>query len=101
MRKSWNSQTGIGLPELLVVVAIMGIALGAAALYLKPAEAPLQLAAELLEGYFRQARGLQRIAGLPVDGLSVQRLPQASFEVFVVTHVGLPVIRRPAGCAAG
>jgi Tfp pilus assembly protein FimT len=56
-----KSQDGIGLAEALVVLAIAGIALGAAALYLHPAEAPLQTGAGLVEGSLRQAR-LQAIA---------------------------------------
>jgi len=49
------------LPEVLIVVAIMGIMLAIGLLYLKPAEAPLQAGSLLLEGVFRQAR-LQAIA---------------------------------------
>ena len=51
-----RQQAGIGLVEMLVVLAITGIALGAAAMYLQPAEVPLETGANLLEGSFRQAR---------------------------------------------
>ena len=48
---------GMSLVELLVVLAVAGIALGASALYLRPMEAPLQTGATDLEGFLRQARG--------------------------------------------
>lgn len=56
-----SRQSGTSLVEVLVVLAIAGIALGTTALYLMPAEAPLQTGAGLLEGALRQAR-LQAIA---------------------------------------
>ena len=46
----------MSLPELMVGLAIMGLALGAAGLFLRPAAAPLQTGTVLVEGYFRQAR---------------------------------------------
>lgn len=48
---------GMSLVELLVVLAVAGIALGASSLYLRPMEAPLQTGAADLEGFLRQARG--------------------------------------------
>jgi prepilin-type N-terminal cleavage/methylation domain-containing protein len=48
---------GMSLIELLVVLAVAGIALGASTLYLRPMEAPLQTGAANLEGFLRQARG--------------------------------------------
>lgn len=42
--------------ELLAVLAVVGIAVGAASLYLRPMEAPVQTAAAELEGFLRQAR---------------------------------------------
>jgi len=51
-----NSESGLSLPELLTVIAIMGLALGMAAMYLEAAEAPLEIAASIVEGEFRQAR---------------------------------------------
>ena len=56
MKTRKTGQSGLSLVELLAVLAIMGLSLGMTALYLKPAEAPLQTGAVLLEGYFRQAR---------------------------------------------
>ena len=49
--------SGMSLVELLVVLAVMGIAVAASALYLRPMEAPLQTAATELEGFFREVRG--------------------------------------------
>lgn len=47
---------GSSFVELLVVLAITGVAVGAAALYLRPVEAPVQVAAAELEGVLRRAR---------------------------------------------
>lgn len=47
---------GSSLVELLVVLAITAIAVGAASLYLRPFEAPVLTAAAELEGLLRQAR---------------------------------------------
>lgn len=47
---------GSSFVELLVVLAITGIVVGAAALYLRPIEAPVQVAAAELEGVLRQTR---------------------------------------------
>ena len=44
--------------ELLVVVAILGIAAMIMALNLRPAEAPVQTAARLVEGFILQARSM-------------------------------------------
>ena len=49
-------QSGATLIELLVVLTIMGIALMVTAPNLKPAEAPLQTASRLTEGFILQAR---------------------------------------------
>jgi prepilin-type N-terminal cleavage/methylation domain-containing protein len=46
----------MSLLEVLMVLAVMGIALGAAGLYLRPMEAPLEVAATDLEGIMRQSR---------------------------------------------
>jgi len=51
-----RTSSGSSLLELLAVLAIVGIALGAASLYLRPMEAPVQTAAVELEGFLRQAR---------------------------------------------
>lgn len=51
-----RARDGFSLVELLVVMALAGIALGAAALYLRPMEAPVQTAGEELQGLLRQAR---------------------------------------------
>lgn len=48
--------SGATLTELLVVVALMGIAAMITALNLRPAEAPLQTATRLTEGFILQAR---------------------------------------------
>jgi prepilin-type N-terminal cleavage/methylation domain-containing protein len=49
-------QTGSTLIELLAVITVMGIAMGAATVYLQPASAPTDTGAVLLEGFFRLAR---------------------------------------------
>jgi len=51
-----RSSAGSSLIELLAVLAIVGIAVGAASLYLRPLEAPVQTAAAELEGFLKQAR---------------------------------------------
>jgi Tfp pilus assembly protein FimT len=56
MKCKVHRQAGHTLAELLVVVAVLGTALGATALYLRPVEAPLKSATTLLEGGFRAAR---------------------------------------------
>jgi hypothetical protein len=52
---------GSSLGELLVVLAIIGLSVGIAAMNLRPMETPLQTGAALLEAVFHQAR-LQAIA---------------------------------------
>jgi prepilin-type N-terminal cleavage/methylation domain-containing protein len=49
-------QAGLTLIEALVVLAIIGLAVGAVALKLQPLETPLDTATSLIEGFFRQAR---------------------------------------------
>ncbi len=49
-------QTGMTLPELLVVLAILGILLGATPLMLNKAEGPLRSGTSLFQGYLRQVR---------------------------------------------
>jgi hypothetical protein len=49
--------SGSSLIELLAVIALVGVAVAATAVYLHPIEAPLQVGSAALEGYFRQARG--------------------------------------------
>ncbi len=51
-----KKQSGSSLIEILVVLAIFGIAAGILALNLRPAEAPLQTASRLAEGFILQAR---------------------------------------------
>ena len=51
-----NREAGLTLLEVLVVVAILGLALGIASVNLRPLGTPLQAGTALLEGYFRQAR---------------------------------------------
>ena len=51
-----GKQAGSTLLEALVVLAIMGIALGIGAMYLRPIESPLKSGATLVEGLCRQAR---------------------------------------------
>jgi prepilin-type N-terminal cleavage/methylation domain-containing protein len=48
--------SGITLIEVLVVVTIIGLGVGAAAFYLAPLETPLHTGTVLLEGFFRQVR---------------------------------------------
>jgi len=53
---STRRSRGSSLVELLVVLAITASAVGAASLYLRPVEAPVQVAAAELEGFLREAR---------------------------------------------
>jgi prepilin-type N-terminal cleavage/methylation domain-containing protein len=47
---------GITMVELLIVLAILGVGLGMAGLYLKPVEAPLRTGAELVDALMRHTR---------------------------------------------
>jgi prepilin-type N-terminal cleavage/methylation domain-containing protein len=51
-----GKQAGSTLLETLVVLAIMGIALGIGSMYLRPIERPLESGAALVESLCRQAR---------------------------------------------
>jgi Tfp pilus assembly protein FimT len=51
-----NSQAGVTILEIVVVVALIGLSLSMSSMYLQPIEAPLKSGAALLEGFFRQAR---------------------------------------------
>lgn len=51
-----HGESGTSLIELLAVLAVVGLTLGAATAILKPAEAPLETSAVLLEGFFTRAR---------------------------------------------
>ena len=51
-----RTERGMSLPELLIVLALVGIVVSIAGLYLRPAEMPLQTGVELTEGFLRQAR---------------------------------------------
>lgn len=53
---SSRRSAGMTLIEILVVLTILGVALGMAGLYLKPAEAPLRTGAELVDALIRQTR---------------------------------------------
>jgi Tfp pilus assembly protein PilV len=74
-----KSEAGTTLIEVLAVVAIMGLGLGAAALQLGALEAPLDSGAQLLQGSLRQARlnaiastSAYRVVPLTVDRLTGQ-----------------------------
>ncbi len=49
-------QQGMTLVEVLAVLALLGLGLGAAALYLRPLEMPLQTGVALTQGMFDQCR---------------------------------------------
>ena len=49
-------QSGFTMIEMIVVVAILGIALAGASLYFRPMEGRLQTGVAMTEGQFRQAR---------------------------------------------
>jgi hypothetical protein len=51
-----RSTAGLTVVELLGVVAMIGILVGVATLWLGPMDDPLDSGAKLLEGFFRQAR---------------------------------------------
>ena len=53
---SSGKNAGFTMIELLVILAVLGIAIASASLFLKPAAAPLQSATVLTEGYLRQIR---------------------------------------------
>ena len=51
-----HGEAGVTLLEVLVVVAILGLSVGVAALNLEPLETPLAAGITLTEGFFREAR---------------------------------------------
>jgi hypothetical protein len=51
-----NSESGTSLIELIAVLAVIGVTVGAATAILKPAAAPLETGAVLLEGFLTRAR---------------------------------------------
>jgi len=51
-----HKESGTSLVELLAVLAVVGLTVGAATAVLKPAAAPLETGAVLLEGFFTRAR---------------------------------------------
>jgi hypothetical protein len=51
-----HGEAGITVLEVLVVVAILGLSVGVAALNLEPLETPLAAGVTLTEGFFREAR---------------------------------------------
>jgi prepilin-type N-terminal cleavage/methylation domain-containing protein len=56
MVKTTERQSGFTMIEVIVVVAILGMALAGASLYFKPMEGRLQTGVALAEGQLRQAR---------------------------------------------
>jgi hypothetical protein len=66
--------------ELLVVVAIIGLAAGASVLYFKPLEAPVRTAGELIEGLVRQTRARA------MSATTAHRLRPFSANRLVVEH---------------
>jgi len=51
-----NGESGTSLLELIAVLAVVGLTVGAATAVLKPAAAPLETGAVLLEGFFTRVR---------------------------------------------
>lgn len=51
-----QGEAGVTILEVLVIVAILGLSLGVAALNVEPLETPLQAGVTLTEGFFREAR---------------------------------------------
>jgi prepilin-type N-terminal cleavage/methylation domain-containing protein len=97
-----RSACGMSLVELLVVMALIGLAVGAAALYLRPMEAPVQAAGEQLEGFLRQARARAMANTLAYrvapgsEGALVAEYAANCGETTWTTDAGL-VLRFPRG----
>ena len=51
-----HGEAGITVPEMLVVIAILGLSVGVAAINVEPLETPLEASVTLTEGFFREAR---------------------------------------------
>lgn len=51
-----SHQTGFSLPELLIVIAVLAIALGITALYLEPLGSPIESGVTLVDGFLRDLR---------------------------------------------
>jgi prepilin-type N-terminal cleavage/methylation domain-containing protein len=96
-----HGESGITLLEILVVIAIIGIGVGATALNLAPLETPLQAGGTLLEGLFREARlgaiastSAHRVAPVGSSRLGVQQAASCSDTTWVpVNHMGLDLPR--------
>lgn len=84
-RAGGRSSAGMTMIEALVVLALFGIALGMAGLYLRPMEAPLRTGAELVDAFFRQVRArsmattsAHRVLPATDHSLSVERAASCS-----------------------
>ncbi len=55
-KRHGRHQSGFTLPELLGALVVLGIVLGAAGVWLRPLDNPLESGSKQLEGFFRQAR---------------------------------------------
>ena len=82
---------GVSLIELLVVLALMSITLGIGALYLRPAAAPLESGAELVEALFKQTRAkamstttVHRVRPFDADSLVVEYASACSSPTWTV-----------------
>ena len=92
------------LLEMLVVLAIMGMALGISALNLAPLETPLAASTTLTEGFLRQARlsaiattSARRVLPTSTDRLGMQTAPSCLATTW--TTLGNKKLDLPSGVA--
>lgn len=97
-----NRQSGVTFVELLVVMAILGIGLGMASMFLKSTDNPLHTGGVLLEASFREAR-LLAIAEtaayrvLPRDSGAVRMERASTCADATWTGAEVPAVELPEG----
>ena len=71
-----HNEAGITLLEMLVVLAIIGISVGAVSLNLEPLGSPLRAGTSLVEGFMRQARlnAIATTSAYRVSPISIYKL---------------------------
>lgn len=99
-----NRHSGATFVELLVVLAILGVGLGMASIFLKSTDNPLETACVLLEASFREARlmAIAETAAYRVvpQGSNVVRMERAAACADTTwTSADTPAVELPEGVA--
>ena len=83
-----RDESGATLIELMVVIGIMAIAAMTFTLNLRPAEAPLQTATRLTEGFILQARSMA------IATTSAYRVLPSDNDTLVVEYAAFAAVRK-------